>query len=121
MSRFFDLVSKPAREMSSYPQGAPPSQAETQPRLIKLDSNENPYGPSPLALNALKSALAKVHAYPDHDCGELRKRLAAHHGIPSEQILVTAGSTAVLGLFFHTPLWARLNAGASERAFIRSG
>src|SRR2546423_931123 len=104
MSRFFDLVSKPAREMGGYLQGAPPSQSDAQPRLIKLDSNENPYGPSPAALHAMRLGLAKAHIYPDHDCSELRRKVAAHHGLPPEQVLVTAGSTALLGLLCQTLL-----------------
>src|SRR6266849_2337880 len=98
MSRFFDLVTKPAREMGGY---LPPSSrrpVETQPRLIKLDSNENPFGPSPRAIKAMQSTLAAANAYPDDDCAELRGKLATFHELPSEQVLVTAGSTALLGL-----------------------
>jgi histidinol-phosphate aminotransferase len=120
MSRFFDLVSKPAREMSSYLPTAPARQApaDTQPRLIKLDSNENPFGPSPRALEAMRSALAATHTYPDDDCTELRRRLATHHSVPLEQVLVTAGSTAMLGLLCHTMLASGLNAVTSERSFV---
>jgi histidinol-phosphate aminotransferase len=120
MSRFFDLVSKPAREMGSYTAGAPvrrPSK-EPQPKLIRLDSNENPFGPSPRAIEAMQSRLASAHTYPDDDCTELRRKLAAHHGLPAEQLLVTAGSTALLGLLCQTLLTPGLNAVTSERSFI---
>jgi histidinol-phosphate aminotransferase len=79
MSRFSDLVSKPAREMAGYfpmPSADQVSPA-TQPHLIKLDSNENPFGPSPLAVEAMQSALAATHLYPDDDCTQLRRKLAA--------------------------------------------
>jgi histidinol-phosphate aminotransferase len=120
MSRFFDLVSKPAREMGSYlPSGPPrPASAGPQPRLIKLDSNENPFGPSPRALEAMRVALAAAHLYPDDDCTELRRKLAACHGVPSEQVLVTAGSTELLSLLCQTMLAPGLNAVTSERSFI---
>lgn len=120
MSRFFDLVSKPAREMEGY-LPSPPRQrasAETQPRPIKLDSNENPFGPSPRALDAMRAALSTAHAYPDDNCTDLRRRLAAHHALPVEQILVTAGSTALLSLLCYTMLGPGLNAVTSERSFI---
>ena len=120
MSRFFDLVSKPAREMGSYAPGAPvrrPSR-ESQPKLIRLDSNENPFGPSPRAIEAMRSGVASAHSYPDDDCTELRRKLAAHHGLPPEQVLVTAGSTALLGLLCQTLLTPGLNAVTSERSFI---
>jgi histidinol-phosphate aminotransferase len=120
MSRFFDLVSKPAREMGGYLPSAPPRQApaDTQPRLIRLDSNENPYGPSPGAMEAMRVALAAAHSYPEDDCTELRRKLAAHHDVPPEQVLVTAGSTALLSLLCQTMLASGLNAVTSERSFI---
>jgi len=120
MSRFFDLVSKPAREMRSYTRGSSPRQRAlgVQQRLIRLDSNENPYGPSPRAIAAMRNTLAASSAYPDDDCSELRRKLAASHGLPLEQVLVTAGSTALLGLLCQTLLAPGLNAVTSERSFI---
>ena len=120
MSRFFDLVSKPAREMGGFfpPPSAKRAPANALPQLIKLDSNENPFGPSPRALEAMQSVLASAHAYPDDDCTELRRTLAAYHDLPAEQVLVTAGSTALLGLLCHTMLAPGQNAVTSERSFI---
>src|SRR3984957_11959925 len=105
MSRFSDLVSKPARDMATYFPAPSPrkNSGETQPP-IKLDSNENPFGPSPLAIEAMQSALAGAHLYPDDDCAELRRKVAGHHAVPVEQVLVTAGSTEMLALLFPTPL-----------------
>jgi histidinol-phosphate aminotransferase len=120
MSRLSDLVSKPARDMASYFPAPPQSNAPTepQPTLIKLDSNENPFGPSPRAIEAMQSALAAVHNYPDDDSIELRRKLAAFHSVPTEQVLVTAGSTEMLALLCQTMLAPGLNAVTSERSFI---
>jgi len=120
MSRFFDLVSKPVREMEALPPSAQPRpvDAETAPRLIKLDSNENPFGPSPRAIEAMRLALASAHSYPDDDCSELRSKLAGYHSLAAEQVLVTAGSTAMLSLLCQTLLAPGLNAVTSERSFI---
>ncbi len=120
MSRFFDLVSKPAREMSGFvPPPAPRrSSPDTQPKIIKLDSNENPFGPSPRAVEAMQLAMAATNSYPDDDCSELRRALAACHDVPTEQVLVTAGSTALLGLLCQTMLAPGLNAVTSERSFV---
>ena len=106
--------------MGSYSPIPPPRQApaETQPRLIKLDSNENPYGPSPRAIEAMRVALTSAHLYPEDDCTELRRKLAAHHAVPVEQVLVTAGSTALISLLCQTMLAPGLNAVTSERSFI---
>ncbi len=118
MSRFFDLISKPAREMGGYTPNVMPVPAAERQRLIKLDSNENPFGPSPRAIDAMRSALAATNYYPDDDCSPLRLKLAAHHNLPPEQVLVTAGSTALLSLLCQTLLGPGLNAITSERSFI---
>ena len=60
MSQFFDLVSKPVRNMGGYSPGMPLQTVtpQVQQKLIKLDSNENPFGPSPRAVEAMGRALA---------------------------------------------------------------
>jgi histidinol-phosphate aminotransferase len=119
MSRFFDLVSKPARDLGAVitPLSMPPI-LQRQPLLIKLDSNENPFGPSPRAIDAMRNSLATASNYPDDDCRPLRLKLADHHGLPPEQVLVTAGSTAMLSLLCQTLLAQGLNAVTSGRSFI---
>ena len=119
MSRFVDIVSKPARDMGAM--NAPsttPAAMERRSRLIKLDSNENPFGPSARAVDAMRGALNAANFYPDDDCSQLRHKLAEHHGLPPEQMLVTAGSTALLSLLCQTLLAPGLNAVTSERSFI---
>src|SRR6202167_1447776 len=119
MSRFFDLVSKPAREMgTSNPPGTMPAPIERRSHVINLDSNENPFGPSEHAIDAMRSTLGVVNLYPDDDCSELRQQLAARPGLAPEQVLVTAGSTALLSLLCQTLLAPGLNAVTSERSFI---
>ena len=123
MSRFSDLVSKPAREMADYFPTPSPNQVspEAQPHLIKLDSNENPFGPSPLAVEAMQLALTSTHFYPDDDCTQLRSKLAACHAVSPQQVLVSAGSTEMLSLLCHTMLAPGLNAVTSELSFIIYG
>ena len=123
MSRFLDLVSKPARDMAGYLPTPSPGQAsaDVQPQLIKHDSNENPFGPSPRAIQAMQSALAASNFYPDDGCAELRSRLATHHAVSTAQVLVTAGSTEMLALLCQTMLAPGLNAVTSERSFVLYG
>lgn len=118
MNRFSDLVTKAARELGSYKPQPTPAPAEAPARLIKLDSNENPFGPSPLAIEAMRKALAATHAYPDDECNALRERIAAQQNLPQEQVLVTAGSADMLALLCQTLLAPGLNAVSSERSFI---
>jgi histidinol-phosphate aminotransferase len=117
MSRFFDLVSRPAREMGMTTLNAAPA-VLPPPQLIRLDSNENPFGPSARVVSAIRNALGAVNSYPEDDCTQLRHKLAAHHGLPPEHVLVTAGSTAMLSLLCQTLLAPGLNAVTSERSFI---
>jgi histidinol-phosphate aminotransferase len=85
---------------------------------IKLDSNESPFGPSPLAVEAMRDILSCSNLYPDDDASELRTRLAAFHGIPPEQIVIAAGLTDLLGIIARALLSPGLNAITSERSFV---
>jgi histidinol-phosphate aminotransferase len=119
MSRFFDLVSKPARDLGiTTAPTSTPAAAAGQSQLVKLDSNENPFGPSSRVLNAMQAALSKSNSYPDDDCGQLRRELASYHGLPPEQIMVTAGSTALLSLLCQTLLAPGLNAVTGQCSFV---
>lgn len=87
-------------------------------KLIKLDSNENPFGPSPFAVKAIQAVLADCSAYPDDDASALRLKLAQHHGLDVAQVLVAGGLTEFLGMLARTFLAPGLNAVTSERSFI---
>lgn len=63
--------------------------------LIKLDANENPYGPSPRVREALAD-LRHLHVYPDPESGRLRELLSAYTGISKERILCGAGADELI-------------------------
>lgn len=69
--------------------------------IIKLASNENPFGPSPRAVEAAKRALEQGQLYPDGGCYALRQGLAAHHGLAPSQFVVGNGSNEVIELLGH--------------------
>jgi len=71
--------------------------AEAQ--LVELGSNENPYGASPLARQAVVDALASIHIYPDPLGGDLKRALAATHGVDTSRILLGNGSHELLMQF----------------------
>ncbi|WP_322512216.1 histidinol-phosphate transaminase [Chloroflexus sp.] len=66
-------------------------------RIVKLDANENPYGPAPAALAALQHT-ATYHIYPDPEQTALRAALAAYTGRPPEEILCGAGADELIDL-----------------------
>lgn len=119
MSRFFDVVSKTARDLGTV--SAPsttPVELQRRSHLIRLDSNENPFGPSARAVVALREALNTANFYPDDDCILLRHKLAEQHELPPQQVLVTAGSTEMLSLLCQSLLAPGMNAVTSERSFV---
>ncbi len=69
--------------------------------IVKLASNENPLGSSPLALAAAHRALADGQLYPDGGCVLLRQKIAARHGLTPTQIAVGNGSNELLELVGH--------------------
>jgi histidinol-phosphate aminotransferase len=120
MSRFDELVPRHIRELGEYVPGKPIRQAERESGTccIKMASNENPFGPSPKALEAMRAAAAEANLYPDNDNTELRLLLASKYDVSTEQVLVTDGTTAFLDLIARTLLAPGLNAVTSERSFI---
>ena len=66
-------------------------------KIIKLDANENPYGPSPLVRQALAEN-PYLHIYPDPESRELRQRLSEYTQIPSEYLMVGHGSDELIDL-----------------------
>jgi histidinol-phosphate aminotransferase len=120
MSDFSRFVPEHVRNLSGYTPGKSLRQAQQESHVncIKMASNENPFGPSPKAVKAMHAALAESNFYPDNDAIELRQRLAEHHNVMPEQIVPTAGSTALLGIIARTLLTPGLNAVTGERSFI---
>ncbi len=120
MSDFEKLVLQHVRALGGYVPGKPIQQAERESgvRCIKMASNENPFGPSPLAVEAMRRAAEEVNLYPDNEVTSLRQHLAKRHGVGTENVLVTAGSTSFLTIIGRTLLAPGLNAVTSERSFI---
>jgi histidinol-phosphate aminotransferase len=120
MSDFSQLVPEHIRNLGGYAPGKSLRQAQRESRVncIKLASNENPFGPSPRAIQAIQAVLAECNCYPDNDASELRQKLAERHNVQPEQLVVAAGSTSLLGIMARTLLSPGLNAVTSERSFI---
>ncbi|HEU5047790.1 MAG TPA: histidinol-phosphate transaminase [Rickettsiales bacterium] len=83
--------------MSIKPYVAGKSKAGTQ-KIIKLSSNENNLGASPLAVQAIAESAAKVHRYPDSRCAELREAIGQVYKMNPARIVCGAGSDELIGL-----------------------
>ncbi len=72
--------------------------------IIKLASNENPLGPSPLALAAMQKALAGVNLYPDGNAFYLKQKLAAKLGVEPANLILGNGSNEIIEFVGHALL-----------------
>jgi histidinol-phosphate aminotransferase len=80
-------------------EGYVPGEQPQQDQIVKLNTNENPYPPSPLVLERLRAACdERLRRYPDAQSDGVRTRLAQLFEIPSEQVLVGNGSDELLNV-----------------------
>lgn len=94
MGRFWSSLT---HDLKPYVPGEQPRMAD----LVKLNTNENPLGPSPRALEAIRDAAADtLRLYPDPQATALRAALATYHGVRPEQVFVGNGSDEVLAHAF---------------------
>jgi histidinol-phosphate aminotransferase len=115
------LVPEWVRTLTPYPPGKPIEEVERELGIhgsIKLASNENPLGPSPLAVAAVGEALKNLHLYPDGSAFYLRRRLAELHGVSPDDILVGNGSNEIIELVARTFLRPRDEAVMADQAFV---
>jgi histidinol-phosphate aminotransferase len=91
-----DLLRPTVRAVAPYEPGEQPGAGR---RVIKLNTNENPYPPSPGVLEALRAAIdGTVRLYPDPEAQALRSRAAAVYGVSADHILAGNGSDELLAL-----------------------
>jgi histidinol-phosphate aminotransferase len=93
-----------SRYWSKVVEGLTPYVPGEQPKLanlVKLNTNENPYGPSPRALAALRAEVGDaLRLYPDPDCDNLKQSIAAFYKLKPAQVFVSNGSDEVLAHTF---------------------
>lgn len=94
MSRFWSPI---VAKLHPYVAGEQPTIAN----LTKLNTNENPWGPSPRALEAIRHATNDdLRLYPDPSAKKLKETLAAYHGVSPSEIFVGNGSDEILAFVF---------------------
>ena len=100
-------IDETAREL-----GLDPSQ------IVKVASNENPLGPSPLAKTAMRDALEEAHIYPDGGGYRLRSAIADSFGMDLSNVVLGNGSNEIIELLCHTFLNRDAELIAAEHAFV---
>lgn len=102
---FFDtLAADHIHNLPVYKPGKPIEALERELGItgaLKIASNENPIGPSPHAVEALRAVATELHRYPDGGAYNLRYTLAEYHGIGPDQLLFGAGSNEIIHMLVH--------------------
>jgi histidinol-phosphate aminotransferase len=123
MSSIWDLANPQLRDLPVYEPGKPIEETarelDARPdEIIKLASNENPLGPSPKALAAMRAALASANRYPDGGGFYLREALAAKLGVGRDQLILGAGSNEIIEFLGHAFLDRGDDIITCEHAFV---
>ncbi len=108
-------------KIAPYVPGKPIEEAERQlgiRQVVKLASNENPLGPSPRALEAIRETVIRVHRYPDSRGHDLRQALAERLRLPADQIVLGNGSTELVEILAKTFLSRDRGAVIADQSFI---
>lgn len=121
-SDFLALAVPGVQKLSPYVPGKPVDELARELGLnpvgiIKLASNENPLGPSPRALEAIRAEMAEITRYPDGSGYRLKQKLSERFGLTPEQITLGNGSNDVLDLIARAWLAPGRNAVFSQYAF----
>lgn len=116
-----DLVLPAVAALHPYEPGKPIEEVQRELGIgepAKLASNENPIGPSPMAVEAIRAALGELHRYPDGSSWALRHKIAAKHRVSPDQIFMGSGSCEILNLLVYLFLRPGLNAVIAEHSFV---
>ncbi|HEX4139632.1 MAG TPA: histidinol-phosphate transaminase [Candidatus Methylacidiphilales bacterium] len=107
MTSIQDIANRELLDLVPYEPGKPVDDVARElgldpASIIKLASNENPLGPSPLAQAAMHKAIATAHFYPDGGGFHLRNAIAEKFGLTRENVVLGNGSNEIIELLFHT-------------------
>jgi histidinol-phosphate aminotransferase len=117
------LAPENVRKIAPYVPGKPIAETARELGLreadiLKMASNENPLGPSPRALEAIRGALSDLHYYPDGSGFDLKAKLSQHLGVSPDTLVLGNGSNDVLELAARTFLTMQDSAVYSQHAFV---
>jgi histidinol-phosphate aminotransferase len=116
-----DRVPDYIRSLIPYEPGKPIEEVEREYGIedsIKLASNENPLGPSPEAVRALRERLTDLNLYPDGDCFYLKRALAAKLGVAEDRLVFGNGSNELIELAVRTFMRPGDEAVMAHQAFV---
>src|ERR1700737_1939470 len=123
MTNLFERANEQLRDLVSYVPGKPIEDVARElglepDQIVKLASNENPLGPSPKAVDAMRAALEKAHFYPDGGGYHLRSAIARKLGLSIDQVMLGNGSNEIIEFLGHAFLHPGANIIPAAHAFV---
>ncbi|MBI3581312.1 MAG: histidinol-phosphate transaminase [Nitrospinae bacterium] len=109
------------KTLKAYEPGKPVEEVERElgvRNIVKMASNENPLGPSPKAIKAIRDVAGKTHFYPEGDCYYLRQRAIKAFGVRSEELIFGNGSNELIELLMRCLVRTGDNIVVSRHAFL---
>jgi histidinol-phosphate aminotransferase len=116
-----NLIRKDILDIEAYKPGKPIEEVERELGLkgvIKIASNENPLGPSPLALKAVRRALNNLNRYPEGTCFYLKKKLARVLGVKEDNLIFGNGSDELIDIILKTIKAPQAEIVTSDTTFV---
>jgi histidinol-phosphate aminotransferase len=123
MNQIFEKSNQWLNDLVSYVPGKPIEDVARElglepSQIVKLASNENPLGPSPMAVKAMQEALLKAHFYPDGGGYHLRVGIAEKFGVSIDNVMLGNGSNEIIEFLGHAFLQPGDNIVTAEHAFV---
>src|SRR5215475_8487615 len=117
---FSDIVPQHIRQIPPYKSENPAEELERDlgVKVVQLGMNENPFGPSPKAVEAARAYMNNVAPYPDDSGFFLRQRLAAHYKLSMDELIISSGSSDILSMAYHVVLTPDAEVLSGESSFI---
>src|SRR5215470_3554904 len=117
---FADRVPSHIRRIAVYKSENPAEEIERDlgVKVVQLGMNENPFGPSPKAVEAARTYMDQVAPYPDDSGFFLRQKLAAAYNISMDQLIISSGSSDILSMAYHAVLAPGAEVLTGESSFV---
>ena len=117
---FLDILPKHIQQIAPYTSENPAEEVERDLgiKVVQLGMNENPFGPSPKAVEAVRAYLQNIAPYPDDSGFSLRKKLAADFNISMDQIIVSSGSSDILAMAYHALCRPEVEVITAQASFV---
>ena len=111
---------KHIQQIAAYKSENPAEEIERQLglKVVQLGMNENPFGPSPKAVNAARQHMETVAPYPDDSGFFLRRKLAAHYNVSMDDLVISSGSSDILAMAYHVILQPGAEVLTGEASFV---